>query len=75
MFWHACPFHAAQGTHKAPRRPNAITVDNSSNVHLENFFMTHMVGVAFFHNVQNVSYINCSIHNRDMPVEESGDLE
>ena len=23
----------------------------------------------------SVSYINCSIHNRDMPVEESGDLE
>ena len=64
-----------KGTHKAPRRPTALSVDNSSNVHFENFYMTHQVGVAFFHNVQNVSYINCSIHNRDMPVEESGDLE
>ena len=63
------------GTHKAPRRPSAITVDNSTNVHMENFYMEHQVGVAFWHNVVNVSIINCSINNRDLPVEESGDLE
>lgn len=44
--------HTPPGTHKAPRRPVALTVDNSSNVHFENFYMTHVVGVAFFHNVQ-----------------------
>ena len=58
------------GTHKAPRRPTALAVDNSTNLHMENFFMTHQVGVAFWHNVQNVSIINCSIDNRDKPVEE-----
>ena len=58
------------GTHKAPRRPTALAVDNSTNLHMENFFMAHQVGVAFWHNVQNVSIINCSIDNRDKPVEE-----
>lgn len=61
--------------HAAPRRPNAMTVDNSTNILIENFFMTHQNGVAFFHNVQNVTIRNVTIKNRCSPVEEAGDLE
>eukprot|EP01047_Picozoa_sp_COSAG01_P007649 COSAG01_NODE_293_length_19376_cov_41.772060_1_plen_42_part_10 len=28
-----------KGTHKAPRRPTALSVTNSTNIHLENFYM------------------------------------